>query len=281
MTKVFDVAKAAALAGGALLKARVGKIKSVDYKSAFNLVTDVDKASEELIINTIRAAFPEDSFLAEEGGIIHGNDSATSPSQGPGQNQSKSPKRSPSRRWIIDPLDGTTNYAHSYPFFCVSIAAEEDGIVTHGVIYNPMSGELFRAIKGQGAFLNDEPIHVSSCASLDNGLLATGFPPDTVNNIYNNMDSFKHITNVCHGVRRDGSAALDLSFVACGRLDGFWERKLSAWDVAAGALIVEEAGGKVSNLEAGPLDMMSGHILASNGTIHQQIVDALATANTH
>lgn len=271
MTKVFDVAKEAALAGGALLKARLGKIKSVDYKSAYNLVTDVDKASEDLIIATIKATFPQDSFLAEEGGITHGNTGKTA-----GQNQS-----TPSRRWIIDPLDGTTNYSHSYPFFCVSIAAEEDGIVTHGVIFNPMSGELFRAIKGQGAFLNDEPIHVSSCTSLDNGLLATGFPPDTVNNIYNNMDSFKHVTNICHGVRRDGSAALDLSFVACGRLDGFWERKLSAWDVAAGALIVEEAGGKVSNLEGGPLDMMSGHILASNTKIHQEVVDALATANTH
>ena len=277
MTKVFDVAKAAALAGGALLKARVGKIKSVDYKSAFNLVTDVDKASEELIISTIKAAFPQDSFLAEESGISHGKSSASS--QGQGKNIS--PIKSPIRRWIIDPLDGTTNYTHSYPFFCVSIAAEEDGIVTHGVIFNPMSGELFRAIKGKGAFLNDEPIHVSSCTALDNGLLATGFPPDTVNNIYNNMDSFKHVTNICHGVRRDGSAALDLSFVACGRLDGFWERKLSAWDVSAGALIVEEAGGKVSNLEAGPLDMMSGHILASNGTIHQEVVNALATANTH
>lgn len=271
MTKVFDVAKEAALAGGALLKARLGKIKSVDYKSAFNLVTDVDKASEELIISTINAAFPEDSFLAEEGGISPGKSSGDSGSQSPG----------PRRRWIIDPLDGTTNYTHSYPFFCVSIAAEEDGIVTHGVIYNPMSGELFRAIKGKGAFLNDQSIHVSSCSSLDNGLLATGFPPDTVNNIYNNMDSFKHVTNICHGVRRDGSAALDLSFVACGRLDGFWERKLSAWDVAAGALIVEEAGGKVSNLEGGPLDMMSGHILASNGKIHREVVDALAAANVH
>jgi myo-inositol-1(or 4)-monophosphatase len=268
LSKVFEVAKEAALAGGALLKSRVGKIKSVDYKSAYNLVTDVDKASEELIIATIKAAFPEDSFLAEEGGVTHGKAAGSG-------------GHSPVRRWIIDPLDGTTNYTHSYPFFCVSIAAEEDGVVTHGVIFNPMSGELFRAIKGQGAFLNDEPIHVSKCTSLDNGLLATGFPPDTVNNIYNNMDSFKHITNVCHGVRRDGSAALDLSFVACGRLDGFWERKLSAWDVAAGALIVEEAGGKVSNLEAGPLDMMSGHILATNGSIHQQVVEALTTANSH
>jgi myo-inositol-1(or 4)-monophosphatase len=272
MTKVFDVAKEAALAGGALLKARLGKIKSVDYKSAYNLVTDVDKASEELIIATIKVAFPEDSFLAEEGGITHGKATGKTDSQS---------QSSPNRRWIIDPLDGTTNYTHSYPFFCVSIAAEEDGIVTHGVIFNPMSGELFRAIKGQGAFLNDEPIHVSNRSALDNSLLATGFPPDTVNNVYNNMDSFKHITNICHGVRRDGSAALDLSFVACGRLDGFWERKLSAWDVAAGALIVEEAGGTVSNLEGGPLDMMSGHILASNGKIHQEVVDALATANIH
>lgn len=261
MSEVEKVALAAALAGGSLLKARVGNIKTVDYKSAYNLVTDVDKASEELIVQTIKATFPEDSFLAEEGGATSG--------------------KLTGRRWIIDPLDGTTNYTHSYPFFCVSIACEVDGVVTHGVVYNPMSGELFRASAGGGAFLNDEPIHVSKRASLDNSLLATGFPPDTVNNIYNNMASFKHITNICHGVRRDGSAALDLSFVACGRLDGFWERKLSAWDVAAGALIVKEAGGTVSNLENGPLDMMSGHILASNGQIHTQIVKALEEANAH
>jgi fructose-1,6-bisphosphatase/inositol monophosphatase family enzyme len=123
-------------------------------RAHYNLVTDVDKASEELIISTIKAAFPEDSFLAEEGGIIHGKTSAKLAKA----KTKASPKSSPSRRWIIDPLDGTTNYAHSYPFFCVSIAAEEDGIVTHGVIFNPMSGELFRAVKGQGAFLNDEPI---------------------------------------------------------------------------------------------------------------------------
>ena len=260
----MEVALAAAHAGGELLKSRVGKIKSVDYKSAYNLVTDVDKASEELIINTIRCAFPEDSFLGEEGGIKEGRAHSGT-----------------IRRWIIDPLDGTTNYTHGYPFFAVSIGVEEDGVVTHGVVFNPISNELFRASLGGGAFLNDEAIHVSKSASLDNSLLATGFPPDTVNNVYNNMDSFKHITNICHGVRRDGSAALDLSFVACGRLDGFWERKLSAWDVAAGALIVHEAGGTVTNLESGPLDIMSGHILASNGIIHSEIVQALTAANLH
>ncbi len=267
MSNVLEVALAAARAGGELLKSRVGKIKTVDYKSAYNLVTDVDKASEELIIKIISKAFPQDGFLAEEGGVTSGKgDAATK------------------RRWIIDPLDGTTNYTHSYPFFCVSIGVEEDGELTHGVVFNPMSGEsgeLFRASLGQGAFLNDEAIHVSKNASLDNSLLATGFPPDTVNNVYNNMDSFKQITSICHGVRRDGSAALDLSFVACGRLDGFWERKLSAWDVAAGSLIVREAGGSVTDLENGPLDMTSGHILASNGKIHGEIVAALAAANAH
>jgi len=267
LSNVLEVALAAARAGGELLKSRVGKIRTVDYKSAFNLVTDVDKASEDLIIKIIRKAFPQDGFLAEEGGITRGKDDG-------GTN----------RRWIIDPLDGTTNYTHGYPFFCVSIGVEEDGQVTHGVVYNPMSGEsgeLFRASLGEGAFLNDEAIQVSKNGSLDISLLATGFPPDTINNIYNNMDSFKHITNICHGVRRDGSAALDLSFLACGRLDGFWERKLSAWDVAAGALIVQEAGGSVSNLENGPLDIMSGHILASNGKIQDEIVSALAAANAH
>ncbi|HNB18684.1 MAG TPA: inositol monophosphatase family protein, partial [Candidatus Obscuribacter sp.] len=214
MDKLEKVAREAALRAGELQKSRLGKIKSLDYKSAFNIVTDVDKASEALIIETLTQEFPDACFLAEESG----------------ESGSKS-----GRRWIIDPLDGTTNFAHSYPFFCVSIACEEDGQVVLGVVYNAVASEMFVAAKGQGATLNGEKINVSMRTSLETSLLATGFPPDTLKSVHHNMDSFRAITNMCHGVRRDGSAALDLCFVASGRLDGFWERKLSAWDVAAGA----------------------------------------------
>ncbi len=176
---------------------------------------------------------------------------------------------------MIDPLDGTTNFAHGYPFFCVSIALEQNGQVALGVVYNPISDELFYAVRGEGAFLNDEKIHVSMVESINESLMATGFPPDTRHSPINNMSEFKTLTDMSHGVRRDGSAALDLCYVACGRIDAFWERKLAPWDVAAGSLIVEEAGGKVSNLEGDALDIDRGHILASNGLIHSQIIHVL------
>ena len=255
MTKLSEFAQSVAREAGGLLKSRVGKIKSVDYKSAYNIVTDVDKASEELIVRTIKATYPEDGFLAEESG--------------------EELSRKSKRRWIIDPLDGTTNYTHSYPFFSVSIGVEEDGLMVLGVVYNPMADEMFVAVRGGGAYLNGEKLAVSKVDSLDNSLLATGFPPDTLNNMNNNMESFTYLTSHCHGVRRDGSAALDLCFVASGRLDGFWERKLAPWDVAAGSLIVEEAHGQVTNLEGGAMDMASGHILATNGLIHRQVMDSL------
>lgn len=245
----------AALKAGAYIKERVKETKHIGYKGAFNIVTDVDKASEGMILEILRAEFPDDSILAEESGVSD---------------------KSGKRRWLVDPLDGTTNFAHSYPFFAVSIGLEQDGEVIAGVVYNPISGELFRAEKGQGAFLNDEPIHVSSLSTLDESLLATGFPPDTANIMQNNLEAFSTLTNMCHGVRRDGSAALDLCYVASGRLDGFWERKLAPWDIAAGSLIVSEAGGRVTNLENGKLDLSTGHILATNGKVHDQVVGVLA-----
>jgi myo-inositol-1(or 4)-monophosphatase len=255
LTKLRQLAESVAREAGHLLKSRVGKIKSVDYKSAYNIVTDVDKASEDLIVKTIKATYPEDGFLCEESG--------------------EELSRASRRRWIVDPLDGTTNYAHSYPFFAVSIGVEEDGLITLGVVYNPMADEMFVAERGGGAYLNGEKLTVSRENSLENSLLATGFPPDTLNNMHNNLESFKYLTSHCHGVRRDGSAALDLCFVASGRLDGFWERKLAPWDVAAGSLIVEEAGGTVTNLEGGPMKIETGQILATNGLIHRQVMDSL------
>lgn len=247
------IALKAAHAAGALHKEKLGNITCIDYKSAFNLVTEVDKAAEAMILQILKAEFPQDNYLAEETGASQTSDNG--------------------RRWLIDPLDGTTNYAHAYPFFSVSIALEEDGEITLGVVHNAVSQELFWAEKGLGARLNDRVISVSCNAKLGSSLLATGFPPDTKNSRFHNMTEFTTITNASHGVRRDGSAALDLCFVACGRLDGFWEKKLAPWDVAAGSLIVREAGGRVTNLENGPLDMNSGHILATNGLIHKEMVN--------
>lgn len=247
----------AARKAGKLIKERVGNIDRIDYKGAFNLVTDVDKASEKLIIETIRSIFPDDAILAEESG---------------------GEERSIGRRWLIDPLDGTTNFAHAYPFFSVSIALEVDGDIVVGVVYNPISDELFEAEKGQGSYLNGKKIQVSQIPTLEESLLATGFPPDTLGGVINNMVGYSTLTNLTHGVRRDGSAALDLSFVACGRMEGFWEFKLAPWDVAAGSLLVTEAGGRVTAPSGGAMISSAGHILASNGKIHDAVIKALKDA---
>jgi myo-inositol-1(or 4)-monophosphatase len=255
ISKAKNTAFNAALEAGKYIKERLGNIKQIDYKGAFNIVTDVDKASEKMILEILKSDFPDDSYVAEEGGGLEATKT--------------------NRRWYIDPLDGTTNFTHAYPFFCVSIGMEEAGQMMLGVVYNPISDELFYAERGGGAFLNDEPIHVSVIAELGNSLLATGFPPDTGNAPRNNMAPFTTLTTLSHGVRRDGSAALDLCFVACGRLDGFWELKLAPWDIAAGSLIVEEAGGRVSDLVNGPLDMSTGHILATNKLIHDEVIGVM------
>ena len=260
MDSVLDkkVAVEAALEAGRYIKQRLGNIDRIDYKGAFNIVTDVDQSAEAMIIKSIKKIFPADSIVAEESG---------------------NEKNDAKRCWFIDPLDGTTNFTHSYPHFCVSIGLETDGKMTTGVVYNPMSDELFVAQAGMGAFMNEKPIKVSTIPNIDESMLATGFPADTSTAKYNNLEIFQALTNKTHGVRRDGSAALDLCYVACGRLDAFWEMKLNPWDVAAGSLIVEEAGGEVSNLISGKFDMFSGHILASNKLIHEQVVHILKTFN--
>lgn len=254
MIKENEIAQAAARAAGKIQKENLGNIASVDYKSAFNIVTNVDRECEEKILEIIRDSFPNDQILAEESGALTGE---------------------AKRRWLIDPLDGTTNYTHSYPFFSVSIGLEEDGKMILGVVYNAISDEMFYAEYGSGAYVNDAKISVSATTSLSESLLTTGFPPDTRNSGFDNMLEFKTLTNISHGVRRDGSAALDLAYVAAGRTEGFWEMKLAPWDIGAGSLLVTEAGGKVSNLEGGPLDISSGHILATNGKIHQEIINCL------
>ncbi len=257
-SKDKQVAIKAALEAGKFIKERLGNISRIDYKSAFNIVTDVDKTSESMILKAIKSNFPNDSVVAEEGSGALDN---------------------LERCWFIDPLDGTTNFTHTYPFFAVSIGLEIASEMALGVVYNPVSDEMFFAEAGKGAYLNDHPIKVSKIDNVSSSLMATGFPADTSTASYNNLEIFQELTNHSHGVRRDGSAALDLCFVACGRLDAFWELKLAPWDVAAGSLIVREAGGLVTNLVNGRFQKSNGHILATNGLIHQQVVNMLQDFN--
>jgi myo-inositol-1(or 4)-monophosphatase len=248
------VAVEAALDAGRILRENIDGIRQISYKGDINLVTEMDMRSERVIVETLRNAFPGHGIVAEEETDLR-NDSGF--------------------RWIIDPLDGTTNYAHGYPCFSVSIALEHRDDVIVGVVYDPMRNELFSAGKGGGAFLNGKPIRVSKIDALIQSLLSTGFPYDRKTSDKNNMNYFHDLLMASQEVRRDGSAALDLCSVAAGRFDGFWELKLKPWDVAAGSLIVREAGGVVSDLAGNPASLDAGEILASNGRIHQQMVAVL------
>lgn len=254
MDKFLSFAQEAALKAGAVLRENFGGVRDIAYKGDINLVTEMDTRSERTIVEILRTAFPDHGIVAEE---------ETSIQNGSGY------------LWIIDPLDGTTNYAHAYPCFSVSIALQHEQDIIAGVVYDPMRGELFSAGKGQGAFLNGKQIQVSSIDILIKSLLATGFPYDRKVCSKNNMDHFHNLLMAAQEVRRDGSAALDLCYVAAGRFDGFWELKLKAWDVAAGSLIVREAGGMISGLAGNPVNLDAGEILASNGKIHSAMVEVL------
>ncbi len=242
------------MAAGELQRRRFGGGYRIDFKGEKNLVTDVDRASEDLIVDTLRAACPGCDVLAEESGLAS--------------------KDSP-LRWIVDPLDGTTNYAHGFPWFAVSIALEVEGAVRLGVIYHPMMNELFTALSGRGARLNGRILSVSMRQPLKECLLATGFPYDRTRTNENNFRNFEEFQLAARAVRRIGAAALDLAYVAAGRLDGYWECKLNPWDVAAGRLLVEEAGGTVTNHGGEPYTLADHRILASNGLIHREMVDLL------
>ena len=244
---------------GSFLKSRFGRKRKVGYKGAINLITEMDLLSEKMIVSEIRQRFPNHSLLAEE----------------------KTSYRTDSPyRWIIDPLDGTTNYAHHYPVFCVSIALEKNGEIILGVVYDPMLNELFCAEKGKGARLNGRKIQVSSTSKLSQSLLATGFPYDLRENPVNNLDHFFHFSLRGHGVRRAGSAALDLCYVAAGRFDGFWEMKLGPWDMAAGCLVIREAGGKTTDFLGQPLALDGKQVLASNKKIHPEMIQVLKIGRT-
>ena len=242
---------------GRILVERFGRITQISNKGEIDLVTEADLATERFIIERIKSHYPRHAILAEESdasGIKH-----------EGQSDLK---------WVIDPLDGTTNYAHGYPTFCVSIALEREGRIELGVIYDPMRDEMFAAERDEGATLNGRRIHVSEIDDLNSAMLCTGFPY----NVREMGDFARHFYNfIMHAqaVRRDGSAALDLAYVACGRFDGFWEEGLRPWDVAAGVILIEEAGGRVSYYDGSPFNIYTPPILASNGLVHEAMMRVL------
>lgn len=255
MLQFLDVATEAALTGGAILQSYAGQVEAQEKGRPGDLVTAADKAAEVAIVEVIRRHFPDHGILAEESGQV-------------GAAQSEF-------LWAIDPLDGTTNYAHQYPFYAVSIGLLMDGIPQVGVVFAPFLQELFRAAKGMGATLNRQPIQVSRTVKLQQSLLVTGFAYDRHETADNNYAEFCTLTHLTQGVRRGGSAALDLCYVACGRLDGYWERGLSQWDIAAGVVIVEEAGGWVTAYDQSPFVIESGRILATNARIHAALSQTL------
>jgi len=249
------VAVDAARAAGHLLKNELLGPRRIAYKdSPTNLVTEMDARAEELVVGRLAAAFPDDAVLAEERGATAGRSG---------------------RRWIIDPLDGTTNYAHGLPTFGVSIALEQDKRVELGVVFDPNLDELFVAERGRGATVNDRPLAVSTTATLDESLLATGFPYNIRQTKDNNLTEYAAFSVRARAVRRMGSAVLYLSWLACGRLDGYWELRLGPWDVAAGSLLVEEAGGRITDLSGGTLDLDAPSLVASNGPIHDAVLAVL------
>ncbi len=259
------VALALAEEGGAVLKHYWGNLHDIcDKELAGDLVTEADKESERRILALLQREYPDHSALAEESGQ-HAKHKSDFPSD---------------FLWIIDPLDGTTNYAHQYPVVAVSVALVFRGQPVVGVVLNPLQGELYQATIGSGATLNGQTIKVSAARNLAKSLLASGFAYDRRQTADNNYAEFCHLTNLTQGVRRGGSAALDLAYVAAGRCDGYWERGIKAWDIAAGSLLVQEAGGMVTGYDGAPLDLYGGRILATNGHLHPALSAELLRVKT-
>lgn len=255
LESVKRVATAAAYKSAKVLRTHLGRLSEVNKKGPIDLVTEADIKSEKVIIDTIRARFTDHDILAEESGLNQG--------------------RSSDYQWIIDPLDGTTNFAHELGLFCISIAFAMHGIIVCGIVFNPTSEELFAALKGQGAWLNGNPIKVSNTQAISDSLLVTGFPYNLKSILDTLMIRFSNCLNASLGVRRLGSAALDLCFVACGRFDGFWEQNLKPWDTAAGMLIAQEAGALVTDFSGKPFMVDKNEILATNGKIHKEMLALL------
>jgi len=251
---IADAATIARSAGKLILRLS-SQERHISYKSARDMVTEVDQASESYILSEINRLYPKHDILAEEGGE---------------STQNKSPYK-----WIIDPLDGTTNFVHGFPAFAVSIGIQYEGDLVAASIYDPTRDELYTAGKDLGAFLNGKPIAVSRTLELGKSLLATGFPYFNDDHFKLNMELWTNIYGKTQGLRRAGAAALDLAWVSCGRLDGYWEFKIKPWDMAAGALLVKEAGGLVSGPRGEALDMTTGHIIAANPSIHSHIIEEI------
>jgi myo-inositol-1(or 4)-monophosphatase len=254
MNDLLEFAVDLAFEAGRIQKRRYRERHSIFHKGEINIVTDVDLACQERMMSLIARRFPNDRVISEEKDNIF---------DGGGN------------RWIIDPIDGTTNYAHGYPFFCSSVAYEAGGKVVCGAVYNPIFDELFFAEAGKGSYLNGRRLTVSRTGELKQSLLVTGFPYDINTSNVNNIDHFVSFLYRAQAVRRDGSAALNLSYVAAGRFEGFWELKLNSWDMAAGMLILTEAGGVVTDLAGGPFSIYGGQIVASNGLVHQEMLKVL------
>jgi myo-inositol-1(or 4)-monophosphatase len=254
MSDYLNTAVEIARESGALLAKLFTEPVEISYKRRSDLVTAADRRSEALIVERLRRHFPEHGIVAEEGG------GHSAPSE---------------YCWYVDPLDGTTNFAHGFPIFCVTLGLACSGEVIAGVVYDPTRDDLYTTERGGGAYLNGRRLQVSRTEKLSEGLVATGFPPFATNHDLNIKFYFR-FTEISHGIRRCGSAALDLCSVAAGRFDGFWELKLNPWDKAAGSLLVTEAGGCMSDLQGRPFDLLGDDVLASNGLIHDQMLEVFA-----
>ena len=253
------LARELALRAGGVQRSRYETHLTIESKSAsIDLVTEVDRACEALIVSAIREEFPADAILAEEGGV----------GAAPGAEFC----------WVVDPLDGTTNFAHGFPRFCVSIGIERRDERVIGVVYDPLLDERFEAVRGGGAWLGPRRLAVSRESEFGRGLFATGFPYDVHESDDDNLEAFAKVVKSARGIRSDGSAALDLCYVAAGRVDGYWERKLHAWDVAAGILIVEEAGGRVSDESGGTVDRSGHEVVATNGPLHTSLLEKIRSS---
>jgi myo-inositol-1(or 4)-monophosphatase len=241
-------------AAGRIQLSAFGRPQEVEHKGAIDLVTEVDRRAEAAILKILIGTFPEHGYLAEESPPSH---------------------RDSEYLWLVDPLDGTTNFSRGFPVFCISVALAYRGEVILGVVFQPLLGELFTARRGRGAFLNGVRQRVTTQDGLGQSFLATGFPYDIRRSRRNNLDHFTRLATRCLAVRRAGAAALDLAYVAAGRFDGFWELKLNSWDLAAGVLLVEEAGGSVTDLSGGPYHLRLRDVVASNGRLHRQLLENL------
>lgn len=250
MASYLETAAEIAREAGALVNQYLERHVGFEMKGEFDLVTEADRSSERLIVDRLLSHFPAHSIVAEEGSGTEGSSEF---------------------RWYVDPLDGTTNFAHGFPAFNVTMALEQGGELIAGVIFDPLRNEMFTAERGGGAYLNHRRIHVSKTPRIETSLVATGFP-SRKRHLNVNVHFFYQLAMLSHGVRRAGSAALDLAYVACGRLEAFWEFGLNPWDMAAGVLLIREAGGTCTDMHGGPLHLRGPHLLADNGAVHGEIV---------